>query len=304
MNGRFSHHLVLLLVLALAGCNSTNDPATTAEARTFPGSINNAESSRISNPAPMPAKAEANQFMGRISNVDGSPITLSGVEFEISINGVTSVGENNNFRPPVSPDGTFKLSLPQGLFYPPYGTITFPFEGKNYIADLDPVNPYKGTRDGTPGIVQNFVWRITGPKPSALNPDVNNATHWYGITLPVNAATYRDDTQQSVKPLPDGTKLVWTFTPTSKLIDGSEGKPVTIERKWSAMSYLESINDLPPANYEFSVVAILPDGMSKPALVHDWDERKYKPTAKLTLQPDASGNTVFVVPAQIAFVVE
>ncbi len=303
MSGRFSHHLALLLVLALAGCDSTNDP--TPVAGSSPGGITNAESSRSANAEPGPSvQAESNQFMGRVTNVDGSPISLPGVEFEININGVTGVGQNNNFRPPIGPDGTFKLGLPQGLFYPPYGTITFPFEGKKYIAELDPVNPYKGTRDGAPGIVQNFVWRITGPKPAALDPDINNATHWYGITMPAIAAIYRDDTQQVVKPLPDGTKIVWTFTPTSKLIDGSEGKPVTVERKWSAMSSLDSINDLPPANYEFSAIAILPDGMSKPVLVQEWDERKYKAMAKLTLQPYANGNTVVVVPAQISFVVE
>jgi len=279
MNGWFSHYLALLLVLTLSGCGGTTDSANAAS-------------------------AEASQFTGRITNVDGSPITLPGVEFEININGVTAVGENNNFRPPVGPDGTFKLKLPQGLFYPPYGTITFPFEGKKYIAELDPVNPYKGTREGAPGIAQNFVWRISGPRPTALNPDINNATHWYGLTMPTNYAPYRDDTQQSTKPLPDGTKIVWTFKPTSKLIDGSDGKPMTIERKYSAMSSLDSVNDLPPANYEFSAVAIFPDGSTKPALVQEWEERKYKPTAKLSLQPYANGNTVIAVPMQISFVVE
>jgi len=131
--------------------------------------------------------------------------------------------------------------------------------------------------------VQNFVWRITGPKPRALNPDINNATHWYGITVPANAAMYRDDTQQVVKALPDNTKIVWKFKPTSNLIDGSDGKIVTIERKWGAMSSLDSIHDLPPANYEFSTLAIFPDGVSKPTLVYEWDERKYRPTAQLTL---------------------
>ena len=286
-----SRCLQVLLIAALAlsaGCDGPANPTAAAAGAA---------------PAPPPV-AESGFFTGRITSADGTPIALPGVEFEVNMNGVTAVGENNNFRPPIAADGTFKLKLPQGLFYPPYGTITFPFEGKKYIAELDPVSPLKGTRDGAPGIAQNFVWRITGPRPRALNPDINNATHWYGITLPTIYATYRSDTQQSTKPLPDGTKIVWTFKPTSKLVDGSDGKTVTFERMYSAMSSLDSVNDLPPADYEFSAIAILPDGTTKPALVEEFSERKFKPTATLKLQPDASDNSTVLIPMQISFVVE
>jgi len=301
MIGRFSHRLALLLVAAVAGlpgCDRKIDPAAA-----IPGG-------KPDGAGVAPVAAESGHFTGhftgRITRADGSPITLPGVEYKIGINGVTAVGENNTFRPPVGPDGTFKLKLPQGLFYPPYGTITFPFEGKKYIADLDPVDPGKGMRDGAAGIVQNFVWRITGPKPSALNPDVNNATHWFGITIPVNFKSYRDDTQQVVKPLPDSTRLVWTLKPTSKLIDGSEAKSLTVERKWSvsALSSIDALNDLPPANYEVSAVATLPDGSTKPVLHYEMDDRRYKPTVKLILQPYANDGAVWTLPTMISWVAE
>lgn len=200
---------------------------------------------------------------------------------------LTAVGEGSNLYPPIAPDGTFKLKLPQGLFYPPRATMTFSFEGKNYFADLDPVNPVQGTRNGTEGIVQNFVWRITGPKPGALNPDVNNATHWFGFTTPVLFMPYADDTQKSPKPLVEGTRLVWTLKPTSKLIDGTEAKTLTIERVWRDRSYreIDALNDVPPANYEVSAVTITPDGTTKIMRLYNMDDRLYKPTTTLTLKP-------------------
>ncbi|MEO6738925.1 MAG: hypothetical protein ABIP20_01645 [Chthoniobacteraceae bacterium] len=272
--------MLLLAVLAgLTGCDRT----------TTPGSA---------------VVSESGHFAGRITSADGSPITLPGVEYKITISGVTAVGEHNAFHPPVGRDGTFKLKLPQGLFHPPYGTITFPFEGKKYIADLEPVDPFQGTRDGAPGIAQKFVWRITGPRARALNPDVNNATHWFGITIPVNFQAYRADTQQVVKPLPGGSVIVWTLKPTSKLIDGSEAKPLTVERKWNvgALSSMDALNDLPPANYSVSAVAKLPDGSTKPVLVEEFNERKYKPVATLILQP--SGDAVWTLPTMLSWVVE
>jgi len=263
-------------------------------------------SDRNTDGAPAAAAAAApGQFSGRVTNADGSRITLPGVRFSIAINGITAVGENNRFPVSVGADGTFSLKLPRGMFYPPYGTITFPFEGKNYVADLDPVNPGEGTRNSAGGIVQNFVWRITGPKPRALNPDINNATHWFGITVPLLFQPYRSDNQQVMRPLPDGSSIVWTLRPTSKLIDGSEAKLLSIKRRWSEMASpsMDALNDLPPTNYEVSGVATLPDGSTKLLLLQDMDDRKYKPTSRLVLAPYANGGTVYTLPAMIMWVV-
>lgn len=284
---------VALSVAVSSGCDRESGSGGGASAVTSP--------TAAQTPA---ATAEAGYFAGRITLADGSPITLPGVKYKVTINGVTHVGENNAFHPPVAADGTFKLKLPQGLFYPPFASITFPFNGKNYVADLDLVDRVEGTRDGSAGITGNFVWRMTGPQPSALNPDVNNATHWYGITIPVPFSAYREDTQQSVKPPPDGTKVAFTLKPTSKRIDGAEAMPVKVERKWTDRGSLDALNDLPPADYEVSAVATMPDGSTKPALLYDMDDRKYKPSAKIVLMPYANGGTVCILPAMLHWVLE
>jgi hypothetical protein len=249
--------------------------------------------------------AEPGHFTGRVTFADGSPIRVPGVEYEITINGVTAVGENNSFQPEVRPDGTFKLRLPQGLFRPAMGWIRVPFEGKSYSLWLEPVDPYKATRESAPGIVQNFVWRLTGQRPNARNPDAANATHWYGSTIPLIAAIYRNDISQTVKPLADGSKIAWTLTPTSKLIDGSDAKPLTVERTWrSGALVFDALNDLPPANYELSAVATLPAGSTKTLLITDLEDARYKPKAKLKLRPDEALHHYGFLPTQVQWAAE
>ena len=274
MIGRISHHMTRVLVAAVLGSGACGGP---------------------SDAPPNAAAAEAGYFTGRITMRDGSPITLPGVTYKIKIAGVTAVGESNNLYPPISPDGTFRLKLPKGLFYPSSGTITFPFEGKNYLVDFVPVNPVPGTRDGADGIMQNFIWQISGPKPGTLNPDIRNKEDWFGITMSVGFVPYGDDTQQSPTPMTEGTRLVFTFTPSTKLFDGSEAKPVTVERKWSeSPSFsIDAINDLPPANYAISGVAILPEGITKTLKLKE-SYNVFKPTITLTLAPYHSGSGVFM----------
>jgi hypothetical protein len=249
--------------------------------------------------------ATRGHFTGRITLADGSPITLPGVEYSVTIDGITAVGERNSLQPPVDPDGTFKLKLPPGLFKPAYATITVPFEGKKYCLHLDPVKPVKGMRDGVAGIGQNFVWRLTGPRPGVLNPDINNATDWFGSTIPLIFRTYRDDIKQGVKPLPDRSKITWTLTPTSKCIDGSEGKPLTVERTWrEGAGSFDALNDLPPANYTVAAVAKLPDGSTRRLLLDDIDDRRYKPSVKLILEPYGTLSHYVYLPNNLSWVVE
>jgi len=292
---------VLLLVVAVAGapgCDRTAEPVAAPPG----GQPARAGTAPAGAPAPV---TEPGHFTGRVTLADGSPITVPGVEYRVVIAGVTAVGESNTFQPPVGPDGTFRLRLPPGLFKPPYGTITVPFEGKRYSLWLDPVDPVKGTRESAPGIAQNFVWRLTGQKPDVRNPDVNNATHWFGSTIPLIASEFRNDIGQKVAPLPDGSKIAWTLKPTSKLIDGSEGKPLTVERTWRAGgSGFDALNDLPAANYEVSAVATLPDGSTKTLLLTDLEDRRYKPKARVTLQPEEALHHYVYLPRQVSWAAE
>lgn len=234
---------------------------------------------------------------GRVTMADGSPITTKDAKFRIVIEGVSGPGERVSFTPIVKPDGSFTQKLPDGIYHLPYGTITVPFEGALYELRLEAVDP-TGDRESAPGIVQNFVWKLTGPKPDT-NVEVNNATHWYGPTIGARFNTWRDDINAPPSIPVAGTRLVFTLKPLSKLIDGSEAKQLTIEREWRLGDTTpnDSLNDLPPANYEITGVANFPDGSSKPLLLMGkGDYPKFKPTITVILEPDETMDHYFVPP--------
>lgn len=69
--------------------------------------------------------------------------------------------------------------------------------------------------------------------------------------------------------LREGTKLVFTLKPTSTSIDGRNLQPITVERDWrpKEITANHDLNDLPPANYELTGIAKLPDGTTRPILL-------------------------------------
>jgi hypothetical protein len=89
--------------------------------------------------------------------------------------------------------------------------------------------------------------------------------------------------------LPEGTKLVFTLTPTSKSIDGRELTPITVEREWRPKDTFTNadLNDLPPANYDLTGVAKLPDGTTRTILLQGRGVYpKYVETGKVVVEQD------------------
>jgi|CXWL01.1.fsa_nt_gi hypothetical protein len=281
------HWRLLTWVVALGtaacigGCGGSSDPAGTASAPTSAGT----------------GEATPGYLTGRVTMGNGTPVTASDVKYRLTISGVSGPGERVDFTPIVKPDGSFSQKLPDGIYHMPYGTLTVRFENQLYSLPLEAVDP-TGDRESPPGIVQNFVWKLTGPKPDR-NLDVNNATHWYGITIPVRFSTWRDDIGKAPPDPPAGSKVIYTLKPLSTLVDGSPAQPLTIERAWRAgdITPTDSLNDLPPANYEITGVLQLADGSSKPLLLQGkGDYPAFKPSIRLIIEPYENAGAYFVPP--------
>jgi hypothetical protein len=275
------------LILSSPGCNK-DDSSPTAPA---PGA-GNAPASPNSAGKPAP---RSGYVSGKITMADGRPITTPGAKFNVNLSGVSAAGEKVYFSPIVNPGGAYSQKVPDGIYHMPYATITVPFEGKQYRLKLEPVNP-TGDRESAAGITQDFVWKLTGPKPDT-NVEINNHTHWYGESINCRFNTWRDDIKKSPPPLPPGTRLVFTLKPLTKLIDGSDAKTLTVERDWrpNDVTPNDNLNDLPPANYELSGVAKLPDGSTKPILLMGkGDYPKFNPSTKVLLEPNETMDHFFV----------
>lgn len=168
-------------------------------------------------------------------------------------------------------NGAYKQKLVPGQYRFGPGKIKVRFGGTVYAMDLVPVGrDWNKNQDADDGIVQDFVWKPTGLRETwGAKPDPNNATHWHGLNVGMRFQTWRSDTNKPPVVLPEGAKLIFTVKPTSKSIDDRELQLIVVERDWRPKDIAtnDDINDLPPANYELTGIARLPDGTTKPILL-------------------------------------
>ncbi len=214
-----------------------------------------------------PQVASANYAVGKVTFEDGKPLTGDIKDITVSIGGVSEAGEKVQYSPIVK-NGQFKQKLVPGQYYFNRSAVTVRFQEYEFTLDLVPVGPnWNKNQDAADGIVQDFVWKPTGKKETyGAKADVNNHTHWHGMNAGMRYAGYREDLKAGAQKLPEGTKMTFTLTPTSKSIDGRELQPIVFEREWRAKDVIPSddLNDFPPANYEVTGVCKFPDGATKP----------------------------------------
>lgn len=240
-----------------------------------------------------PVEKQSGFAAGRVTMPDGKPITAAGAEIAIAINGISEAGERVSYSPIVKPDGTYRQKLAAGQYRFSQGTVQIEFGGQKYRFYLEPVGADSNkNRDAADGITQDFVWKITGERPGS-DHDVNNHTNWYGGSVGVRFATWSNDINKAPPALPDGTPITFTLKPTSaKRVDGADAQPLVIERKYQARwTQCDSLNDIPPADYELTGVAKLPDGTTKP-LLFEVEYAKFKSVQPIHFGPDLIMNHV------------
>ncbi len=241
-----------------------------------------------------PEQPRKNYAIGRVTLEDGQAIAGDVDDIILDIYGVSEAGEKVQYTPAVK-NGAYKQKLVPGQFAFNLGKIKVKFGEKVFTFSLTPVGKnWNKNQDAEDGIVQDWIWRPTGPAETyGAKPDPNNATHWHGMNVGLHFQGWRSDKKTSSARLPEGTKLVLTLTPTSKCIDGRELPPVTLERAWRPKDITpnDDLNDLPPANYEMTGVAQLPDGSSRPMFFQGrGDYPKFVAKAQLPLEPDGYVN--------------
>lgn len=239
-------------------------------------------------------KPQKNIAAGSVTLVGGQQIAGDVDDYQISIYGVSeAAGEKVRYAPAVK-NGAYKQKLVPGQYSFSPAKIKVRFGETVFTLPLEPVGKlWNKDQDAADGIVQDFVWKPTGQANTygeKANP--NNHTHWYGMNLGMAFQTWRSDINKAPILLPAGTRLIFTLTPLSRSIDGRELQPITIEREWrpGATTRNDNLNDFPPANYEITGVAKLPDGSTRPILFQGrGDYPKFVTKGKVPLESDGSG---------------
>lgn len=220
---------------------------------------------------PESIEPEAGMIVGRVTMADGSALRGQIKDVQLSVQGVSDAGERVSFSPVVKPDGSYRQEVPDGQYNFGTSRIVIIHEEVEHQFTLEPVGMYwNKNRDAADGISQDFVWKITGPTPYGVSSgkDNGNATHWYGRSIGLRPEIYREDIKQAPNPIPEGTVLTFVFKPAGTVVDGTSlNDAITVERTYSANFYGSyDVADLPPAGYELSGTAKLPDGSTRPLL--------------------------------------
>ena len=269
-------------LILLSGCDDESSPAATGGAAVAPAAA---------------LQPQPNYVVGRVTMADGKPLTGEVKDITIRITGIGAAAENISYTPAVKPDGTYKQKVSNGQFRSSGGEVTVLYNGATeFRLPLEPVGSnWNKSQDAADGIVQDYVWKPTGPTPYGTSQglDKRNGTHWYGMSVGMSFQGFRSDKNVPAVLLPEGTTLVFTCKPTSKAIDGSQPGTKTIEMPFNPkdITYNDDIADLPPADWEITGIAKLPDGATKPLIFQGkGDYPNYKPVLKAPLEKDNSSS--------------
>lgn len=230
--------------------------------------------------------AGAGYASGKVTMPDGSPIVAEIKDVFLSIQGVSEAGERVSYAPAVQDDGTYAQKLAPGQYTFGSSRIAVVFDGQEHLLPLEPVGRLaEKDRDAADGIAQDFVWKPTGLTPygQSQGSDPNNHTHWYGMHVRLRADGYRNDLNASATPIPVEASLRFSLEGKGRGIDGREGPSFSVVRAIDPDGFKDQdLNDLMPARYVLTGVAVLADGTTKPLLLQGpGDYPGYKPSVEI-----------------------
>jgi len=178
-------------------------------------------------------KAEKGYATGKAVDTQGNPIVgaylylQNTLFYDSYINGTTS--ENGTYRLQLSP-GAWKV----------HASFKKEYNGKTYTLRLHTDNTNSFSEEGG---VRNATWKLEGRDP---DPSYDNSVFYGGQ---VDISFYH------TFPFEVQDKVEVTFTPSGPLIDGSEGKTLTLkpgDHYWSAIT--NRIEDIPIGRYMVTAV--------------------------------------------------
>lgn len=156
---------------------------------------------------------QAGYVKGHISYADGRPLPNATVDVK---------DQDYGTGPSVRTDGSgdYSAQVPAGNFRVD-AFVQVQYHNHTFHLGLEPVGSNDNFR-GEKGYVKNFILKISGAIPGSSNPDEPNLGFW---GMPA-AVSWADAMQASGprKQIPEGAKILLTFTPSGTLMDGSSGK--------------------------------------------------------------------------------
>lgn len=193
---------------------------------------------------------------GHIADERGKP--LSGVE--VHVFGYSNAGQKVYFTAVSDARGDYSQRLPDG-FYGAHAFLPCRYHGAEYHFPLHPLDGQDDANaDSLPGIIKDFSWKISGPKPGrSLNPE-DDGTYYGGRVIVGDPMKYDMEVrhQHGVSHAKiAGGPIEIMLTPDGPLIDGGEGRGLSYRLDYPARySTIGCLGDVPIGRY--TVTAKIP----------------------------------------------
>jgi hypothetical protein len=237
-------------------------------------------------------KRKPGYVIGRVVKMSGQPLPNA----EIGIYGTTMAGANTRFEAQTDARGLFSQRVPEGI----YGVSAYyetKFNGKNYRFTLAPRDGITAKKhDSAPGVVKEFVWKISGLKHGESPGESGTHTeppkyHGGFVYLTSQEQGFGGDRVY----FPNGSTLIISMTPRGKLIDGRTGATKTFRRTFDkdvTNSVAWHLVDLPIGLYSLSARLTLPDGSNKALGVKKSTDfnAAFAPSAAIDFEPTSFGD--------------
>lgn len=263
---------------AAPGTTAATTPDATSPSSSMPAATSPTDkpaatspTSTVSAPAPRSPGAERNVIKGAVRDEQGDPVRGARIRIVGYTGNPNGLSGADYIKDAVTDaQGAYRLAVPAGL-YGVSGEADVAYDNKTYKSlYLHPADGNCEKQMSEGGIVQDFVFRLTGLQKCLTNPDPKNEGSYSGASILLS--------HQSPKGLPGDARLTLTLTPTGPLADGSAGKPVTFTRTAAALvnfaGPLETTNilhDIPLGRYRLTGYATLPNGSRQDLRFGPWN---------------------------------
>lgn len=238
--------------------SATTSPAATPVPSTPPAATPEAAGSASVVVPPLSGQPRPGVLSGRITDRSGKPIDQSNIRLQVLLRGksLEDTGAVATFKPKVESDGRWRQEVPPGIFRIEAEAL-LTYNRKGFRFELWPTDdqPHDTEFDSRRGAVRDFVWKLDGMEPGAVNPE--QPLTQYGSRAKVSWAEIGRETH------PRETKVRWTFTPRGPMVDGLPGSTVVKE----ATIGDSTIFDLPTGPYTVRGEILAPGGPRRVAFV-------------------------------------
>ena len=164
--------------------------------------------------------AATHQISGKLADESGKPLS----SVKVSVFGYPR-GNLDTFSKVLDvpgPADRYSIDVLEGTYEAPRANIAVHYNTRQYVlplASADNTKDWGEQKDSKNNLTRDFIWRISGPRPTAMGESKDSAGFW-GAAINLDKGADVGDF---------GTIEV-TLTPDGPLIDGSPGKPVTYKR--------------------------------------------------------------------------